>query len=40
MCHTFVKDKVEMPPQINNFSNSSKDENPRANILVSDGEAN
>jgi len=36
MCHVFVKDKVEMPPQINIFSNSSEDENPKANIFISD----
>jgi len=40
MCHIFIQDDAERPPPINIFFDSLKDENPRANIHVSDDEAN
>jgi len=38
MCRTFIQDKVEMSALVNIISNSSKDVNPKANILTSDDE--
>jgi hypothetical protein len=38
MCHTFIQAKVEMSAPVNILSNSSKDVNPKANILASDDE--
>ncbi len=31
LCHVFIQDKNDIPPLINIMSNSSKDENQRAN---------
>ncbi len=39
MCHIFIQDKVEMPLAVNFLFDSLEDENPRANIHVSDDEA-
>jgi hypothetical protein len=37
-CHTFIQDKIEISPLVNILSDSSQDENPKANILASDDE--
>jgi hypothetical protein len=39
MCHIFIQNKVEMPPRVNIICDSSKDENPRANICANDDKA-
>jgi hypothetical protein len=40
MYHVFIQNKAEMPPLVNIFFDSLKDDNPRINIHVRDDEAN